>query len=48
MSESGTYQQDGGVVTLTLNEPDTRNALSPAIADQSGHVRQLCHSDRSG
>jgi enoyl-CoA hydratase/carnithine racemase len=33
MSESGTYQQDGGVVTLTLNEPDTRNALSPAIAD---------------
>jgi enoyl-CoA hydratase/carnithine racemase len=33
MSESGTYQQDGGVVTLTLNEPDTRNALSPAIVD---------------
>lgn len=25
------YAQDGGVVTLTLNEPKTRNAISPAI-----------------
>ena len=33
MSESVTYQQDGGVVTLTLNEPETRNALSPEIVD---------------
>ena len=33
MTESVTYEQDGGVVTLTLNEPDTRNALSPAIVD---------------
>jgi enoyl-CoA hydratase/carnithine racemase len=30
MTDSVTYEQDGGVVTLTLNEPDTRNALSPA------------------
>lgn len=33
MSESVIYQQDGRVVTLTLNEPETRNALSPAIVD---------------
>ena len=33
MTDAVTYQQDGGVVTLTLNEPDTRNALSPAIID---------------
>ena len=25
------YEQDGGVVVLTLNEPTTRNAISPAI-----------------
>ena len=33
MTDSVTYQQDKNVVTLTLNEPDTRNALSPAIVD---------------
>jgi enoyl-CoA hydratase/carnithine racemase len=33
MSDNVTYEQDGGVVTLTLNEPGTRNALSPAIVD---------------
>lgn len=33
MSEAVKYEQEGGVVTLTLNEPDTRNALSPAIMD---------------
>jgi len=33
MSEPVLYQQDGGVVTLTLNEPATRNAISPAIVD---------------
>jgi enoyl-CoA hydratase/carnithine racemase len=27
------YEQDGGVVVLTLNEPTTRNAISPGIAD---------------
>jgi enoyl-CoA hydratase/carnithine racemase len=33
MSEVVLYEQEGGVVTLTLNEPDTRNAISPAIVD---------------
>ncbi len=33
MSEAVKYEQEGGVVTLTLNEPETRNALSPAIMD---------------
>ena len=33
MSEAVLYQQDGGIVTLTLNEPDTRNAISAAIVD---------------
>ena len=33
MSESVRYEQDGGVVTLTLNEPKTRNAISPAIVE---------------
>ena len=28
-----TYEQEGGIVILTLNEPDTRNALSPEIND---------------
>lgn len=32
-SESVVYEQSGGVVTLTLNEPDTRNAISPAVVD---------------
>jgi enoyl-CoA hydratase/carnithine racemase len=33
MTESVTYHQDGGVVTLTLNEPETRNAISPDIVE---------------
>ncbi len=33
MTEAVSYEQDGGVVTLTLNDPETRNALSPAIID---------------
>lgn len=33
MSEAVLYEQEGGVVTLTLNEPETRNAISPAIVD---------------
>jgi enoyl-CoA hydratase/carnithine racemase len=28
MTESVTYEQDGSVVTLTLSEPDTRNAVA--------------------
>ena len=33
MSDSVKYEQDGAVVTLTLNEPATRNAISPEIVD---------------
>ncbi len=33
MNEAVLYQQEGGVVTLTLNEPATRNAISPAIVE---------------
>ena len=33
MKEAVRYEQDGGIVILTLNEPKTRNALSPAIVD---------------
>ena len=33
MSEPVRYEQDGGVVVLTLNEPKTRNAISPAIVE---------------
>ena len=33
MSESVLFERDGGVVTLTLNEPETRNAISDAIIE---------------
>ena len=33
MSESVKYEQDGGIVILTLNEAKTRNAISPAIIE---------------
>jgi enoyl-CoA hydratase/carnithine racemase len=33
MTEAVRYEQDGGVVTLTLNDPETRNALSSEIID---------------
>jgi enoyl-CoA hydratase/carnithine racemase len=33
MTEAVRYEQEDGVVTLTLNDPDTRNALSPDIID---------------
>ena len=33
MTEVVLYEQENGVVTLTLNDPDTRNALSPEITD---------------
>ena len=42
MTDAVTYEQDGGVVTLTLNEPDTRNALSDAIIDAIvAHVARI-------
>lgn len=33
MSDAVLYSQDGSIVTLTLNEPETRNALSDAIIE---------------
>jgi enoyl-CoA hydratase/carnithine racemase len=33
MSDPVRYEQDGGIVTLTLTEPRTRNAISPAIVE---------------
>ena len=33
MSHAVRYEQDGGIVILTLNEPRTRNAISPAIVE---------------
>lgn len=33
MSDHVLYEQEGGVVTLTLNEPETRNAISPDIVE---------------
>jgi enoyl-CoA hydratase/carnithine racemase len=42
MTEAVLYEQDGGVVTLTLNEPATRNAISPAIVDALvGHCQRI-------
>lgn len=42
MNNSILYARDGGVVTLTLNEPETRNAVSPAIVDALvAHIRDI-------
>ena len=42
MTDSVLYAQDGGVVTLTLNEPETRNAISPAIVEALvGHCERI-------
>ena len=42
MTDAVTYEQDGGVVTLTLNEPETRNALSNEIIDAIvAHVARI-------
>ena len=42
MTEPVKYEQDGGVVTLTLNEPETRNAISPAIIESLlGYIARI-------
>ena len=41
MSEFVKYEQDGAVVTLTLNDPDARNALSTQA--QWDAVVDACH-----
>lgn len=42
MTESVLHTREGGVVTLTLNEPATRNAVSPAITDALvAYIREI-------
>lgn len=41
------YQQDGGVVILTLNEPTTRNAISPAIVEAMVEYTARINADLS-
>lgn len=42
MGDSVIFQQSGRVVTLTLNEPGTRNAISPAIVEALvGHCQRI-------
>jgi enoyl-CoA hydratase/carnithine racemase len=42
MTESVLYAREGGVVTLTLNESATRNAVSPSIVEGLvGHIRDI-------
>lgn len=47
MSEAVRYEQDGGIVTLTLNEPKTRNALSPAIIEALVEHSERINADLS-
>ena len=41
------YEQDGGVVILTLNEPTTRNAISPAIVRALVEYTERINADLS-
>lgn len=45
MNESVRYEQEGGIVTLTLNEPATRNAISPAIVEALVECTQRINAD---
>jgi enoyl-CoA hydratase/carnithine racemase len=46
-SHAVTYAQEGGVVTLTLNEPETRNAISPAIVEALTAACERINGDMS-
>ena len=41
------YEKDGGVVVLTLNEPTTRNAISPAIVQALVECTERVNADLS-
>lgn len=42
MADAVLYSRDGNIVTLTLNEPETRNAISPRIIDELvEHTRRI-------
>ena len=45
MTESVLFDLDDGVLTVTLNEPDTMNALSPAIASGVNEALERCKDD---
>lgn len=47
MSDPVRYEQDGGVVILTLNEPRTRNAISPAIVESMVECVNRINADLS-
>lgn len=47
MTEPVLFSQEGGVVTLTLNEPATRNAISPAIVEAMVAHTQRINRDMS-
>src|SRR5471032_154046 len=47
MSHPVRYEQDGGVVVLTLNEPATRNAISPAIVEALVEYTDRINADMS-
>ncbi|RYF34976.1 MAG: crotonase/enoyl-CoA hydratase family protein [Comamonadaceae bacterium] len=47
MTEPVLFAQEGGVVTLTLNEPATRNAMSPAIIESMVAHTQRINRDMS-
>ena len=47
MNQSVRYEQEGGIVTLTLNEPATRNAISPAIVEALVECTQRINADLS-
>lgn len=45
MSELVNTQQEGGVVTLTMNRPEARNALSPALIAALGDAVEQIEQD---
>ena len=47
MTESVLYEQDGRVVTLTLNRPDTRNALSHDVVSELVAMLNKANDDES-
>ena len=46
-NQAVTYAQDGGVVTLTLNQPETRNAISPEIVEALTAACERVNNDMS-
>ncbi len=47
MTDPVRYEQDGGIVTLTLNQPTTRNAISPAIVEALVEYTHRINADLS-